>query len=1222
MTGQAKCQSVRIIRNQAVFLAAFSVAALGWITPVGAGIQGDCLDRLSGLSTNCSANEGSISGIQVIYVSDGCISTTDTALVQVELTLSSGNTDRYDVGLYVNTIGGSAQTDATPNACFHEALFDIGTPTNTTNGQGPFYDEDGASQPGDVCGGTDTQTWVRLLVDGDIGSSTSPYPTATLEIACTDSDNNGYVDFNACSSYQANTGPVCTSVLQTIPSAKSKCGCLTLDTSTSTVPIGLSAPTIDINCLPDILGPGDVLSCTVTYTNSGTGPADNVEFLIDFPESLGTVGNLSTSGLDSATSDGQAITLIPGGSPASLGNIPAGTPATTFTFDFTVASDAPDGPFDIDVQGYYNNGDLTDYHSLGPSLYDVDTTQVTPVVVSSFTTHRHRGQTLVQWTTAAEAGTAGFRLERLDETTQSWAPVHDGLLPALLERPGGGTYAFLDTQADQGRAHMYRLVAVDFKGTTDIHGPFERIARGVAAIADFDAMQSGGFARSPHAPSSAQLALWDLKREARREVSESESAAKGFWASRLRMHTDGAGLYSLPVADLAFVLGLDEIVVMKGLKHGRLLLSHHDAPVAYFPSKDLSNAYFFGEALETRYTDVNTYWAAFETDPGAAPDSLMEKVNGRNPAPVATEQVFPSVNRVEENTWLIPYAGHDTGDDVWFGGFVSTGYFGDTTYVVSIETPDAAETGQAEVRIDLSGLTDLVPGLDHHAEVRLNDVLIGETRWDGVHPRLLVAPIDQSLLNEAGNTIEISGVLDGDIPQSSFAVQSVEIRYDRHYRAVDDALIFEPNGHDVITVDGFTGPDILVFDLNNGLRPRWVSGTTIDPGSRGGRVSFAVPDQGHRYLAVRSASVPAPADIAVDRPSDLRNPRNEGEYLVIAPASLETGANALVRYRRQQFPTARFVDLQDIYDEYNGGTIDPAAIRDFLADALNSWSVAPRYVVLVGKGTLDPRDFQGYGTNVLPVVFGPTPFGLFASDNRLADIDGTDGIPEVPIGRIPALSSADVEAYVEKLRSHESSRASSGMHALMVADDPDDAGRFPTDSAQVAQHLPASVTPIPVNHTAGTDPNRTTKIIAGHLKSNPALFSYIGHGSPAQFGSEAFWGVDDISRVTTQVAPYPILSAFTCYAGNGTYPGLNSLAEEMVLFPRGGVISAFAPTGLSVNDRAVDLAGAFVESLFDGETTIGEAALSALVQLDGQGGPQFMTEIYNIVGDPAVAASR
>lgn len=83
------------------------------------------------------------------------------------------------------------------------------------------------------------------------------------------------------------------------------------------------------------------------------------------------------------------------------------------------------------------------------------------------------------------------------------------------------------------------------------------------------------------------------------------------------------------------------------------------------------------------------------------------------------------------------------------------------------------------------------------------------------------------------------------------------------------------------------------------------------------------------------------------------------------------------------------------WDEFNHGVASPWAVRDFLAWAHRKWRPRPRFVVLAGSGSLDPRDNLGHGGNLLTPVLVTTPYGLAASDQALVELAGDDGVPEV-----------------------------------------------------------------------------------------------------------------------------------------------------------------------------------------------------------------------------------
>ena len=48
-------------------------------------------------------------------------------------------------------------------------------------------------------------------------------------------------------------------------------------------------------------------------------------------------------------------------------------------------------------------------------------------------------------------------------------------------------------------------------------------------------------------------------------------------------------------------------------------------------------------------------------------------------------------------------------------------------------------------------------------------------------------------------------------------------------------------------------------------------------------------------------------------------------------------------------------DVQDVYDEFNGGVKSPRAIRRYLRHAYLTWTPAPTFVLLAGDASMDYR---------------------------------------------------------------------------------------------------------------------------------------------------------------------------------------------------------------------------------------------------------------------------
>ena len=101
--------------------------------------------------------------------------------------------------------------------------------------------------------------------------------------------------------------------------------------------------------------------------------------------------------------------------------------------------------------------------------------RVIPTLVSlaDFRAYEDAGQVVIEWTTAFEAGTLGFHLERLDEGSGQYEQVNAELLLGLLAGPQGGVYRFVDAGAVVGVPYSYQLVEVEANGTERVYGPFE-----------------------------------------------------------------------------------------------------------------------------------------------------------------------------------------------------------------------------------------------------------------------------------------------------------------------------------------------------------------------------------------------------------------------------------------------------------------------------------------------------------------------------------------------------------------------------------------------------------------------------------------------------------------------------------------------------------------------------------------------------------------------------
>ncbi|MDS4025914.1 MAG: C25 family cysteine peptidase [Candidatus Contendobacter sp.] len=836
----------------------------------------------------------------------------------------------------------------------------------------------------------------------------------------------------------------------------------------------------------------------------------------------------------------------------------------------------------------------------------------TQALIGSFRAYTSaNGQTMVEWETVSEVNTVGFNLFREDPVSGKFFQVNTRLLPGLFTAPQGGVYHYPDLTVASAGTYTYRLQEVEANGTLRDYGPFtvtvtastnqQQAMRAIQAqtLAAETLADADGYERAAHALNGRTVTSSAAQTMAASQTSTPNTA--------IRILVKQDGLYTVSADQIAAALAVTSQTAQSWINTGMVRLQQGGQPVAWQADSSGARLYFYGQAIQgvdSVYTPYNVYWLDHSSG------VTMNVLSGKGPAPTTSALPFQSSIHVEQNLKPVPSLLTDPDADFWFWNYARAGDATLSAPQFAVPVPNPATTGTVTLRAALQGATDLVPGNDHHARVLVNGNQVGDATWDGIAPYVLTATFDAALLAANGNnTITVSGILDQGVSSSLFWVNGFDVDYPRTYQATSNQLRLRGAGNPVATVSGFSSANIAVLDLSNPRQPQWVAATTVTSAGTGYAVSFAPATPSTDYVA---AVAVAPVSVTGVVASTLKTQTSGADYLVLTPTALRTGADALAAYRG-----GKVVELQDIYDAFNDGIANPHAIRDFLSYAYDQWQPQPHYVALVGKGTYDPKDYKGLHTNLFPVLMVPTSKGLIAADNPYADVHNDDGITELAMGRIPALTNADVQNYVAKLQAYESGSALA--KALLVADDPDVGGNFTADSQAVADVLQQNhgFTTTPIYFQTGGAAATTRQQIISALNAGVGLFNYVGHGGNQQLAAEGLLRNADAGQLTNGTR-LPVFLAFTCYIGNGSYPGQDSLTEALLWRQGGGIVAAFASTGPSDDGQAHTLNLSLIDTLFGTTPVLGDAAAAALTDLARKGGTRSMLDIYQVFGDPAL----
>jgi hypothetical protein len=502
-------------------------------------------------------------------------------------------------------------------------------------------------------------------------------------------------------------------------------------------------------------------------------------------------------------------------------------------------------------------------------------------------------------------------------------------------------------------------------------------------------------------------------------------------------------------------------------------------------------------------------------------------------------------------------------------------------------------------------------------------------RWEGRGAVVQELSVSAEWLRVGNNDLILRLPGDTGAAVEGTWLDAIEIEYALQDARGDKALFWTQVGTRGHSLGGFTRQDVRLYDVTDPTRPVELQGFAMTGGSDY-RLSWSdTVGRSVTYYALTGAQVRTPVAVVSDQPSDLRSTSNRADYVLIAPGELMDAVRPLLVQRQLQGLRVAAVDLQDIYDEYSGGLVDPEAIRAFVADAYQRWAPpAPSYVLLVGDGHYDFMDHHGYGApNTLPPYLGMVDpwWGETAADNRYAAVVGDDILPDVMLGRLPVSSLGETGDAANKIVLYEREPSPGDWNArhVFVADLADEPGNFrwPLDE---------------VHEDYVRDPWVGVKVYRDELSEGAArqgilaawrrgalLISYMGHSSWHQWGKEALLHVEDVPALENGQR-LPVLLSMTCFTGFYHHPEYATLDEAMVRHSTGGAVASWSPSGLGLQSghrRLLD--GFYRAALQDSTVRLGHAVLAAKLDLHAQTEAyDELLDTYHLFGDPAMVLNK
>lgn len=635
---------------------------------------------------------------------------------------------------------------------------------------------------------------------------------------------------------------------------------------------------------------------------------------------------------------------------------------------------------------------------------------------------------------------------------------------------------------------------------------------------------------------------------------------------------------------------------------------------------------FYGQGIESKYTAERVYWLAY----GGA-DGLRVTQRPGTPGSGTTPPSFRNTVRLENNVIYNSVAPGDDDLERWLWGYAYPPSLPNWSISLSVSEP---VSGTASLTVSMLGFLrhDINP--DHHAEIWLNEQFLGEAWWDGVTWENLTVEVPAGVLVQGTNTVRVTAPNDTGIGYDVIYINSVTLEYDSGFAVTGDELQFgyETPGDWKFTLDGFSSDQVRIYDVSVPTDTVQITGFTVLPSGGGYAAEFeeqiAEPVE---YLALNETEVRSVLSIDADTASNLQNPAIGADYIIISHADFMTEAETLRQFRQSQGMRALLVDVQDVYDEFGYGMSEAGAIHSFLEYASSVYQdPAPAYVVLVGDGHYDPKDYMGIGrTSFIPPYLANVDPWLVetAADNRYVTLAGADTLPDMMLGRLVVNTAEQAEAFIDKIIAYEMDLTPQDwqQHVFMVADDPDGLLNFPAfldDVEDCCLPAPNLADKMYYSITVTSTVEARLAILEG-FNSGKLIVNYAGHAGQTQWTDEDLFQTSDVALLDN-AGKLPVILSMTCLDGYYHYPftsatGLDSLAETITRIDQTGAVASWSASGLGIMSGHYFLSTGFYQSMFyEGDQILGQAASAGKLSLWGSGSNLDLIDTFLMFGDPAM----
>ena len=789
---------------------------------------------------------------------------------------------------------------------------------------------------------------------------------------------------------------------------------------------------------PNPVDEGQTLTYTLVVTNNGPSAASGVVVTDPLPTTDVTYVSSSTTLGGPCMFAGVTVTCPIGAMPVGASaTITIVTTATTLSLAVNSASVTESQADDLLANNFATQSETIE--------------TPTGVKLESFMAGASSGGALLSWKTGGETRNLGFNLYR--EVNGQRVRVNSSLIAGsalimrhTMEQHTAKTYSWIDRTAGANLG-LYWLEDVDLNGTRTFHGPISVQGNSVSPSAvqslmipelnSTDAVPENS-ATSEVMEAVASVSTSTPQQQQTQFQLASQPAVKVFvrregWYKITQPQLVAAGISPFvdPSRLRLFAEGIEQPIRIVGAGPG----SGGFGPQALVE--------FYGTGIDTFYSDKRVYWLVAGNRPGLRIPQQGYESGGPQP-----QSFLQTILLNQRTTYFAALLKENT--DNFFGALVSP-----TSVDQVLTATNIAPTAMSDVslRVVLQGVTEQQP---HDVTIVMNGSTLGELNFNGQNEGSITLHVPAGVLRQGANTVTLTAQ-NGENDLS--VVDYITLTYPHSFTAESDSLKFTVAAGDHVVVNGFRQTPTLLVDITNPAQPIEVAMQVLAEKGKfflQAKVPWSTSGM-HTLLALSDRRITAPFGLMRNNPSNLHSAQPGSEVVMISYPEFETRLGPLTQLHRAEGKTVAVINVNDIYDEFNFGERSPYALRSFLQTATAHWKNSPKYLLLTGDATFDPRNYLGLGSfDFVPTKIIVTSELKTASDDWFSDFNNT-GFAQIATGRLPVRTQDDASTVVGKITGYATSQSGGWTNQALMVADRDDSINFTKQSQSVQNLLPKSM---------------------------------------------------------------------------------------------------------------------------------------------------------------------